>query len=251
MKMPPALSIIIPTFDEEGQIGATLDALGRMSGDFEVIVVDGGSRDRTAALARSRGAVVLAAERGRGVQMHAGSRVARGATLWFLHADTLPPTDAAWRIAEALADPAVVGGNFEILFSGTSRPARFLNQLYPRLRWLGLAYGDSAFFVRRLAYEQVGGFRPYPIFEDLDLLRRLRRIGRFVHVPRPVITSSRNFEGRRFAPVFARWVLLQVLYWLGVSPARLGHHYGRVPVTDRAGASDPGRVGRPGSSPPR
>src|SRR4051812_19423011 len=174
---PPDLSIIIPTLDEAERIGALLDALAGMPGHFEVLVVDGGSRDGTPEVARSRGAVVLVPGRGRGTQMHAGAGLARGEVLWFLHADTIPPADALGRIAEALADPAVVGGNFELILSGTSRPARFLTWLYPRLRRLGLAYGDSAFFVRRSAYEQTGGFRPLPIFEDLDLLRRLRRAG--------------------------------------------------------------------------
>jgi rSAM/selenodomain-associated transferase 2 len=218
----PGLSVIIPTLDEGHQIASTLDALARMPGDFEVIVVDGGSRDRTVGIARSRSIEVITAERGRGSQMHAGAGVARGEVLWFLHADTIPPDDALRGIAEALADPDVIGGNFDLILSGGSRPARFLTWLYPRLRRLGLAYGDSAFFVRRGAYERVGGFRPYSIFEDLDLLRRLKRHGRFVHVPSPVITSSRNFEGRPFIPVFARWMMLQMLFWLGISPDRLG-----------------------------
>jgi rSAM/selenodomain-associated transferase 2 len=233
----PGLSVIIPTLDEGHQIGSTLDALARMEGSFEVIVVDGGSRDGTVGIVRGRGIVVVTAERPRGSQMHAGAGVARGQVLWFLHADTLPRDDAVLRITEALADPEVVGGNFELILSGTSRPARFLTWLYPRLRRLGLAYGDSAFFVRRSAYEQVGGFRPYPIFEDLDLLRRLKRHGRFVHVPSPVITSSRNFEGRPFIPVFGRWVVLQVLFWLGISPVWLGRSNGRRRRSDRRGAS--------------
>ena len=124
----------------------------------------------TVAIAEHHGARIVTTARGRGAQLHAGACTARGRTLWFLHADTRPPADAVRRIAEALADPAVVGGNFEILFSGNSRPDCFLNWLYPRLRWLGLSYGDSAYFMRRSAYEQIGGFRPYPIFEDLDLL---------------------------------------------------------------------------------
>ncbi len=225
----PILSIIIPVYNEEEQIGLTLEALGRMPGDFEVIVVDGGSRDRTAEVVRSRGVVVLTSKKGRGCQMHAGACAARGEVFWFLHADTRPPTDAARRITDALVDPAVVGGNFQIIFDGDSRPARFLNWLYPKLGLLGLAYGDSAFFVRRSAYETIGGFRPYPIFEDLDLLRRLRRVGRFILIPAAVVTSSRLFENRSFTPVFARWVLLQVLYWLGISLERLGRHYGRPP----------------------
>ncbi|HEX8187073.1 MAG TPA: hypothetical protein VF586_01900, partial [Pyrinomonadaceae bacterium] len=99
---------------------------------------------------------------------------------------------------------------------------------YPRLRLLGLAYGDSGFFVRRAAYERAGGFKPFPLFEDLDLLRALRRQGRFVQAEACVVTSSRRFEGRSFALTFARWSLLQCLYWLGVSPHTLARLYAPV-----------------------
>ena len=225
--MRPRLSIIIPALDEARSIGATLDAASRVRGAAEVIVVDGGSADATPEVARERGARVVASARGRGAQMHAGALAARGEVFWFLHADTLAPPDAAERINEALADPRAVGGNFRVRFDGARRAARFLTWLYPRLRLLGLAYGDSAFFVRREAYERAGGFKPFPVFEDLELLRALRRQGRFAQADAFVVTSSRRFERRSFALTFARWSLLQALYWLGVSPHALGRHYGR------------------------
>jgi hypothetical protein len=109
-----------------------------------------------------------------------------------------------------------------------SGAARFLTWLYPRLRLLGLAYGDSGIFVRRAAYERAGGFKPFPIFEDLDLLRALWKQGRFVQAGACVVTSSRRFEGRSFTLTFARWSLLQGLYWLGVSPHTLARLYAPV-----------------------
>ena len=84
------------------------------------------------------------------------------------------------------------------------------------------------FFVRRAAYERAGGFKPFPVFEDLDLLRALWRQGRFVQAEACVVTSSRRFEGRSFALIFARWSLLQCLYWLGVSPHTLARLYANV-----------------------
>jgi rSAM/selenodomain-associated transferase 2 len=225
---PPALSIIIPTLDEARSIGRTLDALQAAGAGVEVIVVDGGSLDATVEVARGRGARLLTSERGRGAQMHAGARTARGEALWFVHADTRPSAECVRQIAEALGDPAVVAGNFEVRFDGGSRAARFLTWLYPRLGRLGLCYGDSALFVRREAYQRVGGFRAFPVFEDLDLIRRLRKVGRVAHLTATVHTSSRRFEGRSFALTFARWSLLQALYWLGVHPRALGRLYAPV-----------------------
>ncbi len=227
------LSVIVPTLNEARSLGAMLDALRRACGtaDVEVIIVDGGSRDATAEVARTHGARVVTSECGRGAQMRAGARAARGAStvLWFLHADTIPPTDALALIRQALLDARVVGGNFTLRFDGARPAARLMTWLYPQLRRLGLCYGDSAFFVRRSAYEAVGGFRAFPLFEDLDLARRLKRRGRFVCAPGEVITSSRRFEeGRSFALAFARWATLQVLYWIGVPPRTLCRLYAPV-----------------------
>jgi rSAM/selenodomain-associated transferase 2 len=219
---------VIPTLNESAGIGATLDAVGRVAGRIEVIVADGGSRDGTPDLVRRRGVRVVAAPRGRGPQMHAGALVSGGHVLWFLHADTHPPEDAADRIREALADPRTVAGHFALRFDGDRRAAGLLTWIYPRLRYLGLCYGDSGIFVRREAYERVGGFRPYPIFEDLDLLTRLRRLGRVARLEAAVVTSSRRFEGRSFALTFAWWTLLQLLYWIGVPPRHLGRMYAHV-----------------------
>jgi rSAM/selenodomain-associated transferase 2 len=220
-----SLSIIIPALNEAHSIGATLDAVRELRGNVEVIVVDGGSIDATVEISRGRGARVVECGRGRGLQMHAGAYAAQGDVFWFLHADTFPPHDAAELIAGALSDARVVGGNFRVLFGGERIAASFLTWLYPRLRMLGLCYGDSGIFVRRETYERIGGFKPFPIFEDLDLVRRLRRAGRMAHAPATVVTSSRRFEGRSFALTFARWSVLQALYWLGVHPRRLGRMY--------------------------
>ena len=225
----PLLSIIIPALNEEHSIGSMLEALARMRGPLETIVVDGGSTDGTAEMARLSGAQVIRSERGRGLQMHRGACVARGETLLFLHADTAAPPDAAEQISTALArDAEAVGGNFSIRFDGERRAARFLTWLYPQLRRLGLCYGDSGIFVRASVYQAVGGFQPFPIFEDLDLVRRLRRHGRMIHLHAEVVTSSRRFEGRSFALIFARWAILQMLYWVGVHPRVLNKLYAPV-----------------------
>ena len=111
--------------------------------------------------------------------------------------------------------------------------ARFLAWLYGKLALIGLRYGDSGYFVRRSEYSAVGGFNPLPIFEDLDLMRRLRKRGRFVRVAATVTTSSRRFEGRVFALVFAWWAVLQILYWVGIPPRLLGTLYRHVRTRGR------------------
>lgn len=231
------LSVIIPTYNERHSINRTLDAVAALRGAVEVIVVDGGSVDGTPEVVRQRGVEMITGHRGRGAQMHAGAGAAQGEALWFLHADTHPAPDAAECIIEALQDRQVVGGNFAVRFDGRGRASRFLTWLYPQLRKLGLCYGDSAIFVRREAYHAIGGFRPHPIFEDLDLVRRLRKRGRVVHLPALVVTSSRRFENRSFAFTFGRWAGLQALYWLGIHPRTLGRLYapirGRNENTDR------------------
>jgi rSAM/selenodomain-associated transferase 2 len=229
----PTISIILPALNEAHSIGATLDAVSRLSVRAEVIVVDGGSDDDTRKIARARGAIVIASERGRGLQMHEGARAAHGDVMWFLHADTIVPADGVDLIIKALRDPQIVAGNFEVHFDGRGWAARFMTWLYPQLRRLGLCYGDSAIFVRREAYEQAGGFKSFPIFEDLDLVRVLRKLGSIVHVRGTVVTSSRRFEGRSFALMFGRWVAMQALFWLGMHPRTLGRIY--APVRSKQG----------------
>ncbi len=220
-----SFTIIVPTLNEEAHIAATLNALQQLSANKEILVVDGGSTDGTIRLARSQGVTVLEAPQGRGPQMHAGALQAAGDVLWFVHADTIPPRGALKEIETALEDESVVGGNFGLLFDGSSRAARQLTAIYPTLRLLGLCYGDSGIFVRKRVYQQIGGFRPLPLFEDLDLLRRLRRTGRFVHLPCPIVTSSRRFEQRNFALMWIHWTTLQLLYWCGISPNLLARWY--------------------------
>jgi rSAM/selenodomain-associated transferase 2 len=236
----PRLSVIVPTLNESENIAAALEAILRIPCQLEVIVVDGGSEDGTAARAAALGARVITAPC-RGSQLHAGASVASGDVLWFVHADTLVPQEACEKIAEAISTPAVIGGNFEIRFDGELVAARFLTWLYRYLACFGLRYGDSAYFVRRDAYERAGGFRAIPLFEDLDLLRRLRRQGSFVRVPATVVTSSRRFAGRSFAITFARWTFLQLLYWLGVSPVFLGKLYRHIRTPGRSCKMDPSK----------
>ena len=218
--MKPKISIVVPTLNEADNLRATLDAL-QVFGDAEIIVVDGGSDDATVSIARDYNVKILHSKRGRGMQLQTGGAAATGEVFWFVHADTVPPPDAIFEIKKALKDSRVGGGNFTIRFDGERCAAKILTRLYPKLNYLGLIYGDSAIFARREIYQKIGGFKDYPIFEDLDFVERLRKAGEIVTLPAIVTTSSRRFAGKSFVLTFARWTILQILYWLGVSPETL------------------------------
>jgi len=218
------VSIIVPTLNEATTIRDLAASLDRLRGEFEVIVCDGGSADSTVGMALQCGLRVIEAPRGRGSQMNAGAKLAKGETLLFLHSDTRLPEDALERVGDALDDEKVCGGNFSLTFGGDTREALLLTRIYPLLRLGGMLYGDSAIFVRRGVFDSLGGYREYPIFEDCDLYRRMRRLGRFVRLNACATTSSRRFEGR-FIRTFALWSLMQTLYWLGVNPNLLNRLY--------------------------
>ncbi|HEY3939945.1 MAG TPA: TIGR04283 family arsenosugar biosynthesis glycosyltransferase [Bryobacteraceae bacterium] len=221
-------SIIIPTLNEKAALPATLRAIFAMHGSLEVIVADGGSADNTVEIARSAGAMVIHAERGRGQQQAAGAAHATGDVLWFVHADSIPASEALEAIASRLEDSRVAAGSLTPIFDDDSGASRALTLAYPYFRLLGLCYGDSGIFIRRSAYDAIGGFRAYPLFEDVDLVRRVKRIGRFVRLPCHMITSSRRFEGRSFLKTFVHWTLLQTLFWIGISPFKLARMYADI-----------------------
>lgn len=224
--MNPEISIIIPTLNEEDSIRETLHALENFADEnIEIIVVDGGSDDSTLAIVQNYAVKVLHSNANRGEQMQIGGAWATGEILWFLHADTLPASVCIGQIKHALDDKFIVGGNFTIRFGGESSAAKFMTWLYPQLQYLGLIYGDSAIFARREIYEKIGGFKNLPLFEDLDLIKRLRQDGKLITLSGVVKTSSRRFEKRSFFLTFLRWTIFQVLYWLGVNPRRLAKHY--------------------------
>jgi rSAM/selenodomain-associated transferase 2 len=226
--MAGRLSIIIPTLDERAALPALLDALqaARAAG-HELIVVDGGSRDGSADIAVRCADRVLASERGRARQMNTGAAVARGDILWFLHADTLPPSDGCAAILAALADGRHLWGRFDVRFTGRhSMFAVVARAMNLRSRLTGLCTGDQALFVTRAAFAQAGGFPEQPLMEDIALSRALKRLSRPARIATPVVTSSRRWERRGVLRTILLMWWLRLAYWLGVSPARLARWYG-------------------------
>jgi len=220
------VSIIVPALDEAGQIGAVLDSLAA----DEVVVVDGGSRDGTADLARAHPSLprVLHAGGGRAAQCNAGATAATGDVLLFLHADSRLPAGATAAIRRACAEAALVGGNFALRFDGGDRFARGLGGLYALQRRFGFYYGDSSVWCRRSAFEALGGFRPLPVMDDYDFVRRLERLGPTTCLPGPATTSDRRWRAIGVGRTLTAWLVIRWLFVAGVSPQRLARLYGVV-----------------------
>jgi len=182
------VSVVIPTLNEERTINATLARLGQPA-LTEVIVVDGGSQDRTVDMAKPKARIVTA-PRGRARQMNAGAAVATGDVLLFLHADTLLPLTAGEDILTVLRDPAVVGGRFDVRFDPHQGLLRVVSWMMNwRSRMSGIATGDQAIFIRRTVFDAVEGFPDLPIMEDVAFSASIKRIGRMAALRSTVVTS--------------------------------------------------------------
>lgn len=219
------LSIIIPVLDEERAIGAAIEDLGAI-GPHEIIVADGGSTDRTAEIVRGSPARLVTAPRGRAAQMNEGARHATGQLLLFLHADTTLPATAKLDLESRMADPACVGGRFDIRLDSARPLLRVVGRMISlRSRLTRVATGDQAIFVRRAVFERLGGFPEIPIMEDVAFCRALKRQGRIACLRSRVVSSARRWEQHGpIKTILLMWAL-KLLYLAGVSPARLKRLY--------------------------
>ena len=223
------ISVIIPTYNEELTIGKTLDAISRLVNVSELVIVDGGSTDRTLELAETHAKIkntqiVSLPQPSRGNQLHAGAEHATGDIFWFVFADARPVQGSGNQIKKYLRNDEVSGGHFEVHFKGGSFWARTMTRIYAQVRSSGLVYGESGIFTRRETYEAAGGFRHLPKFEDVDLAYRLQKRGRFVYVKMPITISERRFENG-YLWTFSKWVVRQTLYWTGIPPRFLSRAY--------------------------
>jgi len=226
-----ALSIIIPTLNEEAGIASALDALAalRVAG-CEVIVADGGSGDRTAAVAYPRCDRVVAAPRGRGAQMNAGAAVARGDVLLFLHADTRLPDGADRLILRELARSKRAWGRFDVRIAGRHPLLGIVACLMNwRSRRTGIATGDQAMFVERRAFAAAGRFPDIALMEDIALSARLRQVTPPVCLAARVTTSGRRWDDHGFMRTVVLMWRLRAAFFRGTDPGILARAYGYVP----------------------
>ncbi len=230
----PSVSIIVPVLEEAGVLNERLGALQANGSWHEIIVVDGGSRDGTGALARAWATAgvlrvqVLETASGRARQMNAGAAQATGDALLFLHADTRLPPGALGLVQSALRTGAA-WGRFDVRIDAPARIFRLIERaMNLRSALSGLATGDQAIFVRGDVFRMLGGYAPIALMEDIELCTRLKWVGYPARIRTPVLTSGRRWRARGvLRTVLSMWAL-RALYFLGVSPERLARAYPHV-----------------------
>lgn len=217
-----AVSVIIPSLNEESRIGAAIGA-AFAAGAAEVLVCDGGSSDATLEVARSHGARILTGEGMRSRQLNLGARAAAHDAIVFVHADTLLPAGAASAV-EAAIESGIIFGGFRIAFiePGLRLAAAMINT---RTRFTREPWGDQAQFVSRDAFLRAGAFVEIPIMEDYELARRMKRLARTALLPLTVRTSGRRFLERGSLRTAALNWWIVACYHAGVSPTRLSRWY--------------------------
>lgn len=237
----PSVAIVVPVLNEQARIAGTLVRLRHDFPDCPVVVVDGGSTDATASLVTPPARLVRSRP-GRGPQLAAGVAACDADVIWIHHVDSRVEPAALAQLRAALADPRVVGGGCSLRFDradrGLDRLAAASNLRARRLGWI---FGDQAMFVRRAVLDRIGGVPDLPIMKDLELSRRLARVGSTVVLPATSTASARRFteHGTVGMVLFMQWLKLR--YFAGADPAALARSYAAGPPPRRRR----GRSGRP------
>lgn len=223
--LPPRISVIIPTLNEEANLGQTLERV-RDGFNVEAIVVDGGSTDSTRSIVPD----CLSCLDGRASQQNMGAKAASGELLLFLHADTELPEGWDWIVRDTLSDPTVALGAFSFKVRESFPGRTFIeNTANWRSKSGGMPFGDQGFFMRRETFEATGGFPDMPIMEDYAFIRIVRRHGKIVTIPDPAVTSGRRWQQHGAFKVSLINKLMILGYHLGVSPHKLATFYRRSP----------------------
>jgi uncharacterized protein len=221
-----AVSVVIPALNEQASIAAAIDA-ARAAGAAEVIVADGGSDDATIDVAAEHGARVITGERLRAAQINRGIEAATHEAVIVVHADTLLPLGAAAAVEQALNDGAVFGGFRVEFLEGGPRLAYVAFMINARTRLTRKPWGDQAQFARRETLLHMGGYPAFPIMEDYELARRMKRAGSIAFLPLAVRTSGRRFLTKGVIRTsIVNWLII-VSYHLGLSVERLAGWYRR------------------------
>ncbi|MCB9784194.1 MAG: TIGR04283 family arsenosugar biosynthesis glycosyltransferase [Candidatus Omnitrophica bacterium] len=229
---PMTLSVIVPVLNDAIHLRTLSQRLKTLPHIREIIVSDGGSKDEVEAVVGEFSLTLVSGARGRGSQMNKGAETATGEILWFLHADTLPATNATESILGAIRDPRTVGGAFRFHLAEPRWYGPLLNvAVNLRSKWFSMPYGDQGFFVRREVFERIGGFPDIPIMEDVEFLPRVKPEGDIALLDTPIEISPRRWDREGFLKrTLLNWLLM--LRWRrGASPEDLLKFYrpGDVP----------------------
>lgn len=219
------ISIIIPCFNEAGFIKKTIENCINLQGDFEIIVVDGGSQDSTIADIQDFQAIkLLSSGKGRARQMNFGAKKAQGEILLFLHADTLLPEKTYTLIRNQFQQKNFIGGSFRLKLD-TKHPLLEFYTWCSRYSLEFFTYGDHGIFITRKVFEEIAGYREMPFMEDIEIQKRLRRKGKFKKLDDYVITSGRRFQKNGTFKQLCIDVIIVCLYKIGIPPAKLKPFY--------------------------
>jgi rSAM/selenodomain-associated transferase 2 len=221
------ISVIIPTLNEAEVIEPTIFNLKKYP-HTEIIVVDGGSRDQTVDFARSMGARVLTSAPSKAAQMNVGAAQASADVLLFLHADTRLPPGFENSVLAVMARQDICAGAFSLGIASEASGLRFIERVANwRSRFFQMPYGDQALFVTRKLFHEIGGYPDYPIMEDFEFVRRLKKKGKITILPESVQTSPRRWLNLGILKTWLLNQLIVVAYYLGISPQRLSRWYNR------------------------
>ncbi len=220
------ISIIIPVLNEEKTILETLTSIQSIQGEKEIIVVDGGSKDRTVEMAKESTATVIHSSKGRANQMNAGAKAAKGTILWFVHSDSRLDPNSIHAIKEAI-DQGYIGGCFQLYFYDLQ--TRFMKYVASssnrRAKYLHLIFGDQGIFMRKEIFEKLDGYKRMELMEDWDLSRRIHKLGKMKLLNEKIGTSARRFKKGGPLKTLLKMHKIKLLYLLGTPVDKLNRIY--------------------------
>ena len=224
----PSVSVIIPCYHDEAELARLLNQLHNLQNHpLEIIVVDGAKNSKCREICDQYHVLWLSNEPCRGQQLLAGAALAQGDVLWFLHADARLPANPLAAITTAFVQDAAVGGYFRFRFDAPRTWSTLVLEfaIALRCRFGGVPYGDQGLFISRQTYIQVGGHAPWPLFEEVPLVRGARCMGKFLSLREPIFVDSRRWQRDGVLRTIGLMWLLRLAYFLGVPPRRLKTFY--------------------------
>ncbi|MCQ4922565.1 TIGR04283 family arsenosugar biosynthesis glycosyltransferase [Tissierella carlieri] len=222
------VSIIVPVLNEEKTIKENLENLTKIEGNKEIIVVDGGSCDKTVDIAKKY-AIVINSTRGRARQMNTGAKIANGNILWFVHSDSKLDKNSIFEIEKTMEE-GYIGGCFKLYFYDLDTPfMRYVsNSSHRRAKYLKLIFGDQGTFMRKDIFEELNGYKDMELMEDWELSRRIHKLGKMKVLDKKIGTSARRFKEGGQLKTLLLMHKIKILYMLGTPTDKLSKIYRQV-----------------------